>query len=65
MQWLLTILSNFFDRWEKFTGTKTKYYRVGGRVIGVNWSIVIFVVLIWTAMLLFLPGGLLLHLRDF
>jgi len=55
MGWLLEKLENFFDWWGKFTGTKTTYYRVGGRVIGVNWSIVTFVVAIWIAMLLFLP----------
>lgn len=59
MNWLLEKLQNFFDWWGKLTGTKSKFYRIGSKVIGVNWSIVTFVVLIWVMMLLFLPGGLL------
>lgn len=59
MGWIIEKLGSFFEWWGKLTGTKSKHYRIGGRVIGVNWSIVTFVVLIWIAMLLFLPGGLL------
>ena len=37
----------------------TKYYRIGNKIIAVNWKIVAIVVAIWIGMILFLPGGLL------
>jgi hypothetical protein len=49
------MFKSFFDWWGKLTGTKPKHYRIGSRVIGVNWSIVTFVIVIWVLMLLFLP----------
>jgi hypothetical protein len=59
MQWIIEKLDSFFDWFGKFTGTKSKHYRIGSKVIGVNWTLVTFIALIWIAMLLLLPGGLL------
>lgn len=59
MNWIMQKLDSFLDWFGKLTGTKSKHYRIGGKVIGVNWTLVTFIVLLWIAMLLFLPGGLL------
>ena len=53
--WLTPKVKGFFDWWKNLTGLPTVNYGS----FSVNWSIVALVVLVWVAMFLFLPGGLL------
>jgi hypothetical protein len=60
MDKLLQKISSFFEWWGKFTKLpRVRYEWPSGRIIVVDWGIIVFVVLIWIAMFVFLPGGLL------
>ena len=54
MRFLHKWIGGFFAWWKEKTGLPTVKYGD----VSVSWSMVAFVVLVWIAMFVFLPGGL-------
>jgi len=53
----MNLITKFFDAWGQITGTEYKRHNAlkwfgGYKVIGVNWPIVTFVLVMWAAMVL-------------
>jgi hypothetical protein len=52
---LMEYFRAFFAWWKALTGLQNKTYDMFGKQVNVNWSIVVFVWLIWVLMVLLLP----------
>ena len=56
MAFLMKYVGGFFTWWKNVTKLPTVVYTFkSGKRVSVNWSLVVFVLLLWVAMWLFLP----------